>query len=199
MRWPFLILVWLLLSVFSLEISGGELGMLDYEIGGMQVTITDCDNSAEGELVIPSEIEGLPVTSIGRGAFAYCRDLTSINIPDGVTSIGGAVFIACESLQSVTIPLAHHSRREANRLSVGHLWPDGFFLPSSANQTVELSIRLPLQLTLTGDQNTTAVIEATDSVSGPWAEWRTVVIGEEGTTEVDLDEGAEKRFYRVRD
>ena len=28
---------------------------------------------------------------------------------------------------------------------------------------------------------------------------RTVVIGEEGTTEVDLDEGAEKRFYRVRD
>ena len=75
--------------------------MLDYEIGDMQVTITDCDNSAEGELVIPNEIEGLPVRSIGRGAFAYCRDLTSIIIPDGVTSIGGAVFIACESLKSV--------------------------------------------------------------------------------------------------
>ena len=87
MRWPFLILVWLLLSVFSLEISGGELGMLDYEIGGMQVTITDCDNSAEGELVIPSEIEGLPVTSIGRGAFAYCRDLTSIIIPVSYTHL----------------------------------------------------------------------------------------------------------------
>jgi len=58
---------------------------------------------------------------------------------------------------------------------------------------------LPLQLIVTGDQNANAVIEATDSVSGPWAEWRTVVIGEEGTTEVDLDEGAEKRFYRVGD
>ena len=196
---PFSKLVWLLLCVFSLEISGGELGMLDYEIGDMQVTITDCDNSAEGKLVIPNEIEGLPVTSIGRGAFAYCRDLTSIIIPDGVTSIGGAVFIACESLQSVTIPLAHHSRREANRLSVGHLWPDGFFLPSSANQTVELSIRLPLKLILTGDQNAQAIIETTDAVNAPWTEWRTVVIGEEGATEVDLDEVAEKRFYRVRD
>ena len=199
MRRPFLKLVWLLLCVFSLEVSGGELGMLDYEIGGMQVTITDCDNSAEGELVIPNEIEGLPVTSIGRGAFAYCRDLTSIIIPDGVTSIGGAVFIACESLKSVTIPLAHHSQREANRLSVDHLWPDGFFLPSSVTRTSELSIRLPIQLIVTGDQNTTTVIEATDSVTGPWTEWRTVVIGEDGTTEVDLVEGAEKRFYRVRD
>ena len=196
---PFSKLVWLLLCVFSLEVSGGKLGMLDYEIGDMQVTITDCDNSAEGKLVIPNEIEGLPVTSIGRGAFAYCKDLTSIIIPDGVTSIGGAVFIACESLKSVTIPLARHSQREANRLSVGHLWPDGFFLPSSANPTAELSIRLPLQLILTGDENAKTVIETTDSVTGPWSEWRTVIIGEEGTTEVDLYEGADKRFYRVRE
>jgi len=66
-------------------------------------------------------------------------------------------------------------------------------------RTPELSIRLPIQLIVTGDQNAKAVIEATDSVNGPWTEWRTVIIGEEGTTEVDLDEGAEKRFYRVRD
>ena len=83
-------------------------------------------------------------------------------------------------------------------LGLQRLWPDGFFLPSSANPTAELSIRLPLQLILTGDQNTKAVIEATDSINGPWAEWRTIVIGEDGTTEVDLDEGAEKRFYRIR-
>ena len=83
-------------------------------------------------------------------------------------------------------------------MSLAHLWPDGFFLPSSANPAPELSIRLPLQLILTGDQNTKAVIEATDSINGPWAEWHTIVIGEDGTTEVDLDAGAEKRFYRIR-
>ena len=139
------------------------------------------------------------VTSIGDYAFIFCSSLTSITIGKGVISIGVRAFDWCSSLTSITIPEAFHSQAEASRLLVGRLWPDGFFLPSSANQTVELSIRLPLQLTLTGDQNTTAVIEATDSVSGPWTEWRTVVIGEEGTTEVDLDEGAVKRFYRVRE
>ena len=140
------------------------------------MTITNCKPWAEGELVIPAEIEDLPVTSIGDEAF---RD--------------------CSSLTSITIPKAFHSQSEAERLKIGHLWPGGFSLPSSANPTAELSIRLPLKLILTGDQNTQAVIEATDSVSGPWTEWRTVVIGEEGTTEVDLDEGAVKRFYQVRE
>jgi len=54
-------------------------------------------------------------------------------------------------------------------------------------------------ITVTGDVGRTSIIEVADTADGPWTEWRTVVIGEQGTTEVDLDEGAEKRFYRVRD
>ena len=50
-----------------------------------------------------------------------------------------------------------------------------------------------------GDVGQTSIIEVANTAVGPWSEWRTVVIGEEGTTEVDLDEGAEKRFYRVRE
>ena len=37
---------------------------LDYEINNGEVTITDCDESITGELIIPSEIEGYPVVSI---------------------------------------------------------------------------------------------------------------------------------------
>ena len=65
--------------------------------------ITDCEESAEGEVVIPDEIEGLPVTSIGYNAFDGCYDLTSIIIPEGVTSIGFGAFSFCESLTSITI------------------------------------------------------------------------------------------------
>ena len=79
------------------------------------------------------------------------------------------------------------------------LWPDGFFIPSSVTRTPELSIRLPLQLILTGAQNAEAVIEVTESLNQPWAEWRTVVIGEDGWIKIDLDEGTERRFYRVRE
>ncbi|MBR2031705.1 MAG: leucine-rich repeat protein [Alistipes sp.] len=43
------------------------------------------------------------VTSIGWGAFEYCRSLKSVTIPDSVTSIGYYAFHDCTSLKSVTI------------------------------------------------------------------------------------------------
>ena len=75
-----------------------------YEVGSDgTVTITGCDDSAQGAITIPSQIDGKPVTSIGA-AFYYCISLTSITIPDSVTSIGGCAFEYCSSLTSITIP-----------------------------------------------------------------------------------------------
>mgnify|MGYP001061392332 FL=1 len=53
---------------------------------------------------IPSRINGRRVTSIGEGAFCYCRSLTSITIPDSVTSIGDMAFGHCYNLISIAIP-----------------------------------------------------------------------------------------------
>ena len=44
------------------------------------------------------------VTTIGEGAFAGCRNLTSVTIPAGVTTIGEWAFYQCSNLTSVTIP-----------------------------------------------------------------------------------------------
>ena len=82
MKIPVFKLFWLLLCVLILEgCGGGRQGVLSYEIGDAGVTITDCEGSAEGELVIPNEIEGSPVTSIGDNAFWGCSNLTSIRLP----------------------------------------------------------------------------------------------------------------------
>ena len=48
--------------------------------------------------------EEYSVTSIGGGAFSFCLNLTSVDIPNSVTSIGISAFQNCISLTSVTIP-----------------------------------------------------------------------------------------------
>ena len=76
---------------------------LTYGISNDKVIITDCNENASGELIIPATIEGYPVTSIVSSAFAGCTSLTSVVLPDSVTDVGTSVFNNCTSLTSVTI------------------------------------------------------------------------------------------------
>jgi hypothetical protein len=98
--------IWLMLALalISTATNAAELGVLTYEIADGQVAITNCSRSAQGDLVIPGEIEGLPVIGIRGWAFDNCKSLTSINIPDSVISIGRAAFEYCTSLKSINIP-----------------------------------------------------------------------------------------------
>jgi hypothetical protein len=57
-----------------------------------------------GDVVIPSEIDGISVTGIGDYAFDGCDSLTSVDIPDSVTFIGSGAFMYCSSLEGVKIP-----------------------------------------------------------------------------------------------
>ncbi len=56
-----------------------------------------------GDLSIPDEINGYPVTGIGKHAFAGCEELTSIMIPSNVTSIGYGAFEGCYGLTNVIL------------------------------------------------------------------------------------------------
>lgn len=65
-------------------------------------TITGSDESVT-KASIPSEIDGVKVTSIGSSVFFNCTNLTSVDIPNSVTSIDSFAFVECINLTNVTM------------------------------------------------------------------------------------------------
>ena len=86
-----------------------QIGDLYYNLDATNQTaeVTSSSDKYSGAIVIPSSVtynsKTFSVTSIGGGAFSYCRSLTSVTIGNSVTSIGDEAFAYCSGLTSVTI------------------------------------------------------------------------------------------------
>ncbi|MBE6750417.1 MAG: leucine-rich repeat domain-containing protein [Ruminococcaceae bacterium] len=91
------------LGLFGMTASALTNGYYTYTVENGEATITSCDTSISGDITIPSILGGYEVTSIGYRAFYFCKNLTSIEIPDSVTSIDASAFERCESLVNITI------------------------------------------------------------------------------------------------
>ena len=103
--WTIMLSLVLCLSLLPAEqaVQGAVAGDLSYEISGGKVTITDCRETASGELTVPETIKGYPVTEIRGYAFYYCKKLTGITIPSGITAIGDVAFSGCDSLRGIWV------------------------------------------------------------------------------------------------
>ena len=76
-------------------------GDYDYRVlNDGTVEITDYKGS-DTNLVIPSEIDGKKVTSIGEDAFFDCPSLENVNISDSIKTIGSGAFYGCRKLNNV--------------------------------------------------------------------------------------------------
>ena len=60
----------------------------------------------KGRLTIPAAICDVPVAGIAYGAFQDCRDLTSVEISEGISEIDRDVFKDCTSLAKVVLPVS---------------------------------------------------------------------------------------------
>ncbi len=98
-----LILCVLLCGGIGMTAQAESYGDFSYEENESGITITGYTGN-KTKLVIPEEIDGKKVISIGGGAFYYRSGLTSVTIPKSVTSIGEDAFNSCSGLTSITIP-----------------------------------------------------------------------------------------------
>lgn len=81
---------------------------LDQENKTAEVTSPDEDGGYSGDITVPMTVVYLEdtysVTRITHGAFSYCSDLTSVEIPGSVIEIEDGAFRGSISLKSIVIP-----------------------------------------------------------------------------------------------
>ena len=111
--------------IFYFPVSADTYEELTYIKSWDGITITGCSENSTN-IIIPSMIDGLPVTTVGTRAFANTRKLNSViisdgvikldyqsfenssvksvSLPDTIQTIGGYVFNNCNYLSEINLP-----------------------------------------------------------------------------------------------
>ena len=76
---------------------------LEFELREDSYAVVGLGAYETGNLVIPSEYNGKPVTIIGESAFSAKADIGTVTIPDSVTTIEEKAFYNCMNLSKVTL------------------------------------------------------------------------------------------------
>ena len=102
----FRILPAVLLALAAFACARAETASVEYKIrpgsGGDYAVITGA--ASPTDLVIPAQVDGIPVREIERSAFAGCSTLKTLTVEQGVRSIGMNAFDGCTELTEVILP-----------------------------------------------------------------------------------------------
>ena len=152
MKKIFLILILILLlsqcSIPALADYGDGLDDYLYSVGSSGVTLTKYFGEGESKLVLPTEVEGKPVTRIGEKCFEDHDELEAVVLPETLEVIGYRAFYGCSKLSGMNIP---DTLEQTGGWALAHtgftsfVFPDGFdslgygtFYSSSKLETVIL-------------------------------------------------------------
>ena len=83
-----------------------EIDHILYQIQGGTASVVGLTDEGKEEkfIIIPKQIEDVPVTDIASEAFYRCEKLEGIELPDTIESIGTRAFYWCKSLNEIHVP-----------------------------------------------------------------------------------------------
>ncbi len=90
----------------SVTANAASVDDLKFELNsdGKSYSVSAKSSNIEGELIIPSTYNGLPVTTVAEEGFMFCSSLTSVSIPDSIEVIEDYGFYGCNSIDSLKLP-----------------------------------------------------------------------------------------------
>lgn len=84
--------------------SASEAENLTYTVTDGKACITGTTGEIVGDFTVPAEIDGYPVTEIGKRAFLNQKKITSITFSEGIEKIGDTPFMYASTLATVNLP-----------------------------------------------------------------------------------------------
>lgn len=85
------------------KLEASPLLVREYKTGEYEI-MPENRETLQGKIIIPSSVNGKPVTQIAKHAFYDAKNITSVFIPDSVLEIGTSAFKLCSALQRIRMP-----------------------------------------------------------------------------------------------
>lgn len=83
---------------------GAEAGAFQYDVlPDGSARLTEYTGGADS-LIVPAELDGIPVREIGDYALAFNGELRSVTVPEGVETVGSFAFSFCSALETAVLP-----------------------------------------------------------------------------------------------
>ncbi len=109
---------WCYFQIYNIDVYNGVNLILGYKSKGVFENYNYCIqlinnkksviltnyNGNEENIVIPNEINNIPVASLGTSLFNGCDFIKSITIPNGISLISAKTFYKCTSLKNIILP-----------------------------------------------------------------------------------------------
>ena len=111
--------------------------VLRSDVTGDEYSIVSCDDTVTGSVVLPAELNGIPVTKLESSIFAENPGaVTGVTIPASITKIEPGVFLLCSNIETITVDANNTTYCGVNNCVIDKTYPSSKVLVAGCKNSV---------------------------------------------------------------